>query len=70
MMQRLQRGAAYWFALHDLLNLLSYRTMDHHLKDGTIHHGLDNSPLITNWEHTLQMDFMTIFSQLRIFHLR
>jgi hypothetical protein len=29
LIQRLWRGAAYWFAFHSFLSLLSYRTKDH-----------------------------------------
>lgn len=30
-------GAAYWFALCDLVGLLSYNTQDHLPKDSTAH---------------------------------
>ena len=40
-------GAVYWLASHGLLSLLSYRTQDHHPRDGTTHSGLGSSPLIT-----------------------
>ena len=32
--------AAYWLVPHGLLSLLSYRTQDHQLRDGTTHNGL------------------------------
>jgi hypothetical protein len=31
-----------------LLSLLSYRTQDHHLRDGTTHNGLDPPQLVIN----------------------
>ena len=37
LMQRPWRGAAHWLALHGLLNLISYKTQDHHPKDDTAH---------------------------------
>lgn len=39
-MQRPWRSAAYWLALHGLLNLLSYTTQDHSPRDDTAHSGL------------------------------
>ena len=35
LIQRPWRGAAYWLDPHDLLSLLSYRSQDHQLRDGT-----------------------------------
>jgi hypothetical protein len=46
-MQRPWRGAAYWKA-HGLLSLLSYRTQDYQLKDGTTHSGLGPPPFSTS----------------------
>lgn len=43
LMQRPQRGAAYLLASHGLLRLLSHRTRDHQLRDGTTHNGLGPS---------------------------
>jgi hypothetical protein len=40
LMQRLQRGALYWPASHDLLNLLSYTVKNLEPRDDTTHHGL------------------------------
>jgi hypothetical protein len=48
-MQRPWRGAGYWLASYDLLNLLSYRTQDYQPRDSTCHHRrLGPPPLITN----------------------
>ena len=54
-MQKPQRGAAYWLALHGFLSLLSCRTQDHQLMDGTTHRGLGPSPSIMNQENLLQV---------------
>ena len=64
-MQRPWRDPAYWLASHDLASLLSYRTQDHQVRDGTTHNGLGPPPLITNKENALQLDLMEAFSQLR-----
>jgi hypothetical protein len=40
LMQRLQRGAAYWLLRHGLLNLLSSKTQDYQPRNGTTHKGL------------------------------
>jgi patatin-like phospholipase/acyl hydrolase len=45
-MQKPWRNAAYWFASPGLLSLLSYRTQDYQLRDGTAHNGLGPPPLI------------------------
>ena len=51
LMQRPWRGAAYWFAPHGLLSLLSYRTQDHQPRDGTTYNGLGPPPLNpSTWE--------------------
>jgi hypothetical protein len=39
-MQRSWRGAAYWIASPGLLNLISYITQAHQLRDGATHNGL------------------------------
>jgi hypothetical protein len=41
LMQKPWKGASYWLALHGLLSLLSYRTQDDKLRDGTIYNELD-----------------------------
>jgi hypothetical protein len=46
-MQRPRRATAYWLAPHGMLSLLSYRTRDYQLRDGTTHNGLGPSPIIT-----------------------
>jgi hypothetical protein len=64
-MQKPWRNAAYWFASHGLLSLLSYRI-------GTMYHGLGLPPsfsLITNLENALQLDLMETFPQLRVLPL-
>jgi hypothetical protein len=50
LMQRLWRDAIYWLAPWLAFSLLSYRTQDHQLRDGTTHNGLDPSLSITNYE--------------------
>jgi len=40
LMQKPQRGAAYWLAPRSLLRLLSYRTFSCRSRDDTTHHGL------------------------------
>ena len=40
LMQRPWSSAAHWLAPHGLIRLLSYRTQDHQIRDGTTHHGL------------------------------
>jgi hypothetical protein len=40
LMQRPWRGAAYWLAPYGLLNLLSYRNLDHQPREGTTHNEL------------------------------
>ena len=65
LMQRPWRSAAYWFASHGLLSLLSYRI-------GTTYHGLGPPPsfsLITNLENALQLGLMERFPQLRLLPL-
>ena len=49
------RSAAYWLPLHSLLSLLSYRTQNHQLRDGTTYNGLGLTPSITK-ENTLVLD--------------
>ena len=39
LMQRLWRDVTYWLAPPGLLSLLSYRTQDYQLRDGTTHIG-------------------------------
>jgi hypothetical protein len=39
LMQRPWRGVTYWLASHGLVSLLSYRTRDYQLRDGTTHKG-------------------------------
>jgi hypothetical protein len=48
LMQRPWMGADFWLAPCGLLNLLSYKTEDHHPRDGTTHKGLIPSSSITN----------------------
>jgi len=48
LMQRPWRDVAYWLAPRDLLTLLSYRTQDHQLRDGTTYNGLDPPTSTTN----------------------
>ena len=80
-MQKPWRDAAYWFAPHGLLSLLSYRTQDHQPRDGTmrwalpgLHAGPEKtlkislvffSSSIANEENTSQLDLKEAFSQLR-----
>ena len=51
LMQRPWRGVAYWFALHGLVSLLSYRTEDHQARDATI-------------GNALQLNIMEAFSEM------
>lgn len=51
--QRLQRNAAYWFAPHSLLSLLSYTVLDQ-LPRGAPSTSVINqdNTLVTHWPHT------------------
>ena len=48
LMQRLWKGAAYWLAPHDLLNLLLVESRTSSLGNGPTHSGLSLPPTITN----------------------
>lgn len=37
----IMEGAAYWLGPLGLVNMLPYRTQDHHPREGTIHNGLE-----------------------------
>jgi hypothetical protein len=63
-------GVAYWFALQNLLNLLSYRTQNNLLRDVPTHKGLGPPLSITNQEGVLQLDLMLSLSQLRFLPFR
>ena len=66
LMQEPWRDAAYCLVPHDLLSLLSYRTQNQQPRDGTTHHGLGLSPLITNFKNALQLDLTEAFPQPRL----
>lgn len=51
MKQRLWRGAIYWFALNDLLNLLYYSTQKHMHRSGILKNRLDLFISIINKEN-------------------
>lgn len=70
-MQRPRRGAAFWLGPHSLLSLLSYRTQDHQLRNGTSHNGLGPPPSMINQENFLEPDFISAFCfQLRFLPFR
>jgi hypothetical protein len=48
LMQRPERGAAYWRTPRGLLSLLSYRPQDHQSRDSNTHNELGLPSLITN----------------------
>jgi hypothetical protein len=48
LMQRPQKDATYWLALHCLLSLLSHRTPDLQFRDSTTHNGLGPPTSITD----------------------
>jgi hypothetical protein len=61
-MQRPWRDAAYWFAYHSLLSLLSYRTQDLQARDGTTHNGLGLPSSIMNFfKNALQLNLIEAF---------
>lgn len=63
-MQRLERDAAYWLALDDLIILLYYRNQNHQPWDGTtIAWALPHQSLIKKMS-SLQLDLIEVFSQL------
>jgi hypothetical protein len=67
LMQRAWRDVLYWLASPGLLSLLSYRTKTTSPEMAPSTRGL--SPLITNWENALQLDFMEAFPQLKLLSL-
>jgi hypothetical protein len=67
LMQRPWRDVPYWLASPGLLGLLSYRTKITSPELAPPTRGL--SPLITNWENTLQLDLMDTFPQLELLFL-
>ena len=62
-------GAAYWLPMVCSASLLSYRTQNYHLRDGSTHNGLSPPPLITNLEKAIELDLIEAFSQLRLLPL-
>jgi hypothetical protein len=67
LLQRLWRGAVYWFTPHSLLILLSYRPQDQQPRDETIHSGLSlHQSLIKMSYGFLQPSLMEVFSSLTI----
>jgi hypothetical protein len=65
--QRPRRDVLYWLASPGLLSLLSYRIKTTSPEMVPPTRGL--SPLITNWENALQLDFMEAFPQLKLLSL-
>ena len=59
------RGAAYWLAVDGLLSLHSYRTQNHHPRNGTSHDGPGPSAIDHQLRKYLAADLMEAFSQLR-----
>jgi hypothetical protein len=59
-MQRPWRSAAYWLAPHDLILLLSYRTLNHQPRDCPTHSGLGPQPSITKKMQDLVEAFFSI----------
>lgn len=68
-MQRPCRVAAYSTAPSDFLRLRCYSTQDHHLRDGTVHSGLDFPMSIISQENAPQAcpqaTLVGLFSQLQ-----
>jgi hypothetical protein len=66
LMQRPWRGAAYWFAPHGLLSLLSYTAQDDQPRDDTDHSELDSLTLTISQENSPQANLVGTFSQLKL----
>lgn len=49
------RSIHYWFAIYGMPSLLSYRTHEHQLRDGTTQNGLGPPTSITNKEITYRL---------------
>lgn len=49
------KSDVYWFAVHALLSLLSYRNQDDHPRIGINHNGQGTPTLITNLKKLLYM---------------
>lgn len=63
--QKPLRGAGGWLAPHSLLSLLSHRTQDNQLMDGTAHNGMGGLHH-QSLRKCLYLDLMETFSQLMI----
>ena len=69
LMHRPWRSTAYWLPMVCSASLLSYRTQNYHLRDGSTPNGLSPPPLITNLEKAIELDLLEAFSQLRLLPL-
>lgn len=47
---------SYWFASHDLISLISYKTQDQQHRHGTIYCGLGPPTFITNLKYAQCLD--------------